>query len=1286
MASTHLKTPAHSHPLSPDELPSRGRRSREPPRTDAKPTTNYFTLKAQLEQDTSDTPNWDGSVRGYGKLNKRRRSDARAQDKPSATSPWDRQQEDGMLLGTPKDNTRHEPEFVITEVFDSDQYNSLVTGHVLSTKWHECADDAIEAAVSKLASMEAPGDVVNHPYFTSLRILSSAYHSLAYARSELQHHKRLVEEKEAARRKRADELLHELQPSERDIARRVIQSIFTDDDENLHQVQRRQSAISLMESLSEAIADEVPLSRSIPKPMTPMPEETTFQLDHPSEPSSDQASTSIADDTPTNESETHSAPSLDGVKFPSLPVPPILDAKQRQDRASIGDWMGTLWGKSKPPRSQDGHTTVASPTPSSDNTPRPRRKTAKSVFGTLGISILNPVPSTSSKRRNATETQPPALPETIPSDADADVDAESDAKSTAPSAAISIPPSIVPSAVSSPIQHTFIPPTLAAPTLTTTLDPPTKPASIASSVIASASSVVDPPVVMMQGATLRAIAHAIRVMTNEPGSILTDQGRETSELIATKAMLLIKNARDQGINFQEKFFKERKDASVVVVVKKDETSDPRPLVTLSPTTGPDATMSLNRALGSTSAVDLKKKGRAAGIVRTSSPFVSPLFGSFGRQQRRGSSAMPSSIAQNTQSTGTTTNQSSLNTTNTMSTNAISSPKPKPKLASVPLESIIPAISKPPTQYLSRGYTYTPLTSRDFRFSLPLGVPPPYPHSASRFSLHSGDGGAEDASRRPPLTDRYGFIYDIALYDVLLLIRARECGNSAPACLTGVKIADREEDNSWPEDDVGSTGSGRRRRRESIEIVKGRCTCDGESDRDRDNKSVGSGERGRGGEGEEGDAQSALSVKSRSSSKSRKRSSVVLSSGTTTASSNGGTGSTSFTTSILSINDDTPRHACANTIRKLLDQLTEIHDQQQAAQQKEWNAFVKQRSRIKFSSNKPSANQTPNMGNALLGLNISLGLTTTESNSDDEELGHTEGLINFAQLGLSSARDERREFGRLVRNGIPLAFRPKVWMECSGALDMKEPGLFRDFLSEVNEKEEGSGSIVAEIEKDVGRTMPLNVFFGGDGAGVDKLRRVLVAYSRRNPAVGYCQGMNLITSTILLVHADEEDAFWMLAAIVEKILPEDFFSPSLLPSRACPLVLLDYVAEHLPKLHAHMTELGIDLAAICFSWFLSLFTDCLPVETLFRVWDVFLVDGLDVLFRIALAILRRNEQELLSCESIPAVYVALENLPTRMWEADKLLQVEAELRPVLVHSDIIAKRDKHVAELSQIMSQ
>ena len=113
--------------------------------------------------------------------------------------------------------------------------------------------------------------------------------------------------------------------------------------------------------------------------------------------------------------------------------------------------------------------------------------------------------------------------------------------------------------------------------------------------------------------------------------------------------------------------------------------------------------------------------------------------------------------------------------------------------------------------------------------------------------------------------------------------------------------------------------------------------------------------------------------------------------------------------------------------------------------------------------------------------------------------------------------------------------------------------------------------------------------------VSVLTVVIAAFRRRNPTVGYCQGMNLVTSTLLLVHADQEEAFWVLAAMIERILPEDFFSPSLLSSRACPLVLLDYVQDLMPKLSAHLTDLGVDLGAICFSWFLSLFTDCLPVE-------------------------------------------------------------------------------------------
>ena len=79
-SSSAQSTPAHSHPLSQDEVPSRGRRSRGKQSEDSprqtRPQTDYFTLKAQLDSAAEEhtknfRSNWDGSVRGYGKGSRR---------------------------------------------------------------------------------------------------------------------------------------------------------------------------------------------------------------------------------------------------------------------------------------------------------------------------------------------------------------------------------------------------------------------------------------------------------------------------------------------------------------------------------------------------------------------------------------------------------------------------------------------------------------------------------------------------------------------------------------------------------------------------------------------------------------------------------------------------------------------------------------------------------------------------------------------------------------------------------------------------------------------------------------------------------------------------------------------------------------------------------------------------------------------------------------------------------------------------------------------------------------
>jgi len=719
----------------------------------------------------------------------------------------------------------------------------------------------------------------------------------------------------------------------------------------------------------------------------------------------------------------------------------------RYDKRLIGEWVGG-WLQRGKSRSQSnsslstkntavsvvkespsdsappGNAAAGVPvTPSTDQPPRVRRQASRNVFEALGISVLNPaLPSVSTKQRNV-------------------------ARQTSDPTAISGQPSKVPSRLS-PVIGALPVPSAAPPQLATSTE--ASEITTETSTLQSRSLFEDrqPP----QGASLRAIAHATRVMTNDPGSILVDQGREARPLIHQLAFELVQNAREERISFRE--LPKLRDRAE----RKDKRAEGGQQViaraTLTAVEGAEVTASLARAL-TTQGEARKTKVRKATLMAAS--FTTPIFGALMSQPRRNVAVVAEGATKINNDQGFVASR--------LHPNPVSAQHAAPKPRSVPLESIIPAIAKPPTQYLSRRYT--PLTAPDFH----VAIPPP--NAASRFGVYL------DKESKQPLTDRYGFIYDVCLYDFLLLIRAKECGNTAPACLTGVKIADRKESNSWSDEDEGVS-------RNTIDIVKGSCECHGLGP----SPSVGVVDSGNDMSASASPPADGSTLThgitggmSPVSSRSRPRSSTVSS--TRTAPSAPSSALLPSSTAVLAATSSTPRHACAHTIRRLLQELTKIHDQRQDATRKEWDTFVKQRTKVLVA--KSSLPTVVNMSTTA-GAAVLLGLGTRD---EDEELSHTEGLIGFAQLGLSSSRDERREFDRLVRGGIPLAYRSKLWLECSGGLEMREPGLFADLLTQSDVHE----LVATEIEKDVGRTMPLNIFFGGDGAGVNKLRRVLTAYSR-----------------------------------------------------------------------------------------------------------------------------------------------------------------------------------------------
>ena len=150
-------------------------------------------------------------------------------------------------------------------------------------------------------------------------------------------------------------------------------------------------------------------------------------------------------------------------------------------------------------------------------------------------------------------------------------------------------------------------------------------------------------------------------------------------------------------------------------------------------------------------------------------------------------------------------------------------------------------------------------------------------------------------------------------------------------------------------------------------------------------------------------------------------------------------------------------------------------------------------------------------------------------------------------GFDSRLRAQKKVKKLIRSGIPSSFRGQIWWVCSGGADKMKAASASQQYSSLPQAPDGENTPCAQdVEKDLRRTFPKNDNFTTE-EGLAPLRRVLIAYSVRNPAIGYCQSMNFLAA-VLLLQLSEEQAFWVLAALIEDILPPDYYSVSMLGSR------------------------------------------------------------------------------------------------------------------------------------------
>ncbi|KAJ6783703.1 hypothetical protein PWT90_08523 [Aphanocladium album] len=367
------------------------------------------------------------------------------------------------------------------------------------------------------------------------------------------------------------------------------------------------------------------------------------------------------------------------------------------------------------------------------------------------------------------------------------------------------------------------------------------------------------------------------------------------------------------------------------------------------------------------------------------------------------------------------------------------------------------------------------------------------------------------------------------------------------------------------------------------------------------------------------------------------------------------------------------------VKLLLAQLSDVHDSLQRDKTVRWNDFLR---KVRAERKREGEAAVAAANAAAEARYERPAVILPETRVADGEMIGISNLGNKGKVG----RAKWNEFKTLVLGGIPVAYRSKVWSECSGATALRVPGYYDDIVAQSSESDDPT--VVSQIQMDIHRTLTDNIFFR-EGPGVTKLSEVLLAYSRRNKDVGYCQGMNLITANLLLITPSAEDAFWILASIVENILPQGYYDHSLIASRADQQVLRQYVSSVLPKLSAHLDALSIELEALTFQWFLSVFTDCLCAEALFRVWDVVLCtnDGSTFLFQVALALLKLNERNLLQCDTAAGLYTYINHHMTEhAISIDGLLQASEGLRRVVRREDVEEKRNKAIQAERDLIAQ
>jgi len=123
-----------------------------------------------------------------------------------------------------------------------------------------------------------------------------------------------------------------------------------------------------------------------------------------------------------------------------------------------------------------------------------------------------------------------------------------------------------------------------------------------------------------------------------------------------------------------------------------------------------------------------------------------------------------------------------------------------------------------------------------------------------------------------------------------------------------------------------------------------------------------------------------------------------------------------------------------------------------------------------------------------------------------------------------------------------------------------------------------------------------------------------------------------------------------------------------------------VEKRLPDLWQHFNNVGLETHMYASQWFLTLFSAKFPLFLVFRVLDVFMLQGVDTIFQVSLALLMMVRKELLAQDFEGIMKYFRVNIPKRLRSEESARQLMKTVVSIKIKK--LAKYEKEWANIKE----